>query len=165
MNFVSWFEIPAFDIHRAAAFYTAIYGFQMELSQNGDHTMALFPAETGVGGAIVAGPGSTPSAVGVLVYLNATMGLDVALARVEASGGRVVMPRSFISDEAGSFALIIDTEGNRIALHEPAVTGAAPIAPPADLPVNSTSVATTEQTVSSTKSKSKSGKRNTPKRH
>lgn len=119
MNVISWFEIPAFDIHRAATFYTAIHGFPMEISQNGDHTMALFPAESGVGGAIVAGPGSTPSDVGVLIYLDARDGLDAALAQVEPAGGRVVMRRSFISEQAGSFALIIDTEGNRIALHEP----------------------------------------------
>ncbi len=162
MNFVSWFEIPAFDIHRAAAFYTAIYGFQMELSQNGDHTMALFPAESGVGGAIVAGPGSTPSAVGVLVYLNATMGLDLALARVEAAGGRVVMPRSFISEEAGSFALIIDTEGNRLALHEPAVVMASPVGAHAAESAHATADVMAEGKPAT--AKPKSGKRNAAKR-
>lgn len=126
MNAISWFEIPAFDIHRASAFYTAIHGFPMEISQNGDHTMALFPAESGVGGAIVAGPGCTPSDVGVLIYLDVRHGLDAALAQVEPAGGRVVMMRSFISEQAGSFALIIDTEGNRIALHEPPPATEAP---------------------------------------
>jgi predicted enzyme related to lactoylglutathione lyase len=121
MNFVSWFEIPVYDIHRAATFYNALYGFQMELSQNGEHTMALFPPEAGVGGALVAGPGCVASDAGVLVYLNATVGLDIMLERVQLAGGRVLMPRSFISEETGSFALFIDSEGNRLALHEPPV--------------------------------------------
>lgn len=133
MNFVSWFEIPAYDIHRAAAFYNAVYGFQMELSQNGEHTMALFPPEAGVGGALVAGPGCVPSDTGIVIYLNATAGLDMMLTRVEMAGGRLLMPRSFISEEAGSFALFIDSEGNRLALHEPpAVTsGTGDVQPPA----------------------------------
>ena len=118
-----WFEIPVYDITRAAAFYNAIFGFEMELSQNGEHTMAFFP-RTGIGGALVAGPGCTPSDAGVLVYLNANGDLDGVLGRVEYAGGRVVMPRSFISEESGSFALFIDSEGNRLALHE----GPAPAA-------------------------------------
>lgn len=118
MNFVSWFEIPVYDIHRAAAFYGAIYGFQMETSHNGDYTMAFFPAGAGIGGALVAGPGCTPSDVGVLVYLNAGTAFDDMLARIDLSGGRVVMPRTFISEQSGSFAVFIDSEGNRLALHE-----------------------------------------------
>lgn len=129
MNFISWFEIPVYDIQRAATFYNTMYGFQMELSQNGEHTMALFPPEAGVGGALVAGPGCVPNDAGVLVYLNATVGLDVMLERVELAGGRVLMPRSFISEETGSFALFIDSEGNRLALHEPPVV-VARVAPP-----------------------------------
>ncbi len=135
MNFVNWFEIPVYDIRRAAAFYGAIYGFQMETSQNGEYTMALFPAGAGIGGALVAGPGCTPSDVGVLVYLNAGSDFDAILARVEMSGGRVVMPRTFISEQSGSFAVFIDSEGNRMALHEaPApVFDNEPIAAPAQL--------------------------------
>ncbi len=119
MNVVSWFEIPVYDIHRAAAFYGAIYGFQMETTHNGEYTMAFFPADSGTGGALVAGPGCTPSDVGVLVYLNAGADFDGILARVDMSGGRVVMPRTFISEQSGSFAVFIDSEGNRLALHEP----------------------------------------------
>ncbi len=127
MHFVNWFEIPVYDIRRAAAFYGAIYGFQMETSQNGEYAMALFPAGAGIGGALVAGPGCTPSDVGVLVYLNAGTDFDTMLARVEISGGRVVMPRTFISEQSGSFAVFIDSEGNRLALHEAPVPAPAPV--------------------------------------
>jgi predicted enzyme related to lactoylglutathione lyase len=143
MNFVSWFEIPVYDIHRASAFYNAIYGFQMETSQNGEHTMAFFPAGSGIGGALVAGPGCTPSDAGVLIYLNTGADLDGVLGRVEMAGGRIVMPRSFISEQAGSFALFIDSEGNRLALHEAPPSVVPPTAEPTTVPTAATTPPTT----------------------
>ena len=51
-DLVNWFEIPAYDIHRAATFYNAIYNMEMEIGYNGDYAMAFFPAVKGVGGAV-----------------------------------------------------------------------------------------------------------------
>lgn len=117
-NYISWFEVPVYDIHRAAAFYNAIYGIEMEISVNGDFAMAYFPADDGVGGALIAGPGCYPSDTGSLIYLNAGNDLDGVLGRVELAGGRVIMPRTLINAASGSFALFLDSEGNRLALHE-----------------------------------------------
>ncbi|MEZ4740029.1 MAG: VOC family protein [Flavobacteriales bacterium] len=117
-DFISWFEIPVYDIQRASAFYNGIYGMQMEISYNGDYAMAFFPTDSGVGGALVAGPGCIPNDTGVLIYLNAGNDLDSVLGRVELAGGRVIMTKTLISAESGYFALFIDSEGNRLALHE-----------------------------------------------
>lgn len=117
-NFVSWFEIPAFNIHRASAFYNAIYSMEMELNINGDYAMAFFPVAGGIGGALVSGPGCIPADTGALIYLNAGDDLDNVLGRVELAGGRVIMQKTLISQQAGSFALFLDSEGNRIALHQ-----------------------------------------------
>ena len=117
-DFISWFEIPVYNIHRAAAFYNAIYSIEMEINTNTEYAMAYFPADKGIGGALVAGPGCVPNATGTLIYMNAGNDLDSILGRVELAGGRVIMPRTVISDQAGSFALFIDSEGNRLALHE-----------------------------------------------
>ncbi len=126
-NYISWFEVPVYDIHRAAAFYNAIYGIEMEISVNGDFAMAYFPADDGVGGALIAGPGCYPSDTGSLIYLNAGNDLDGVLGRVELAGGRVIMPKTLINAASGSFALFLDSEGNRLALHEgPTRTTAAP---------------------------------------
>jgi uncharacterized protein len=117
-DFVSWFEIPVYDIHRAATFYNNIYNMEMEVAYNGDFAMAYFPADKGIGGALIAGPGCVPNATGVLIYLNAGNDLDSVLGRVELAGGRVIMPKTVISENSGNFALFIDSEGNRLALHE-----------------------------------------------
>lgn len=117
-DYVSWFEIPAYDITRATAFYNAIYNMEMEYQQNGDFHMAYFPAEKGIGGALIQGPGCYPNDTGVLIYLNAGNDIDSILGRIDLAGGRVIMPKTLISDASGYFALFIDSEGNRLALHE-----------------------------------------------
>lgn len=126
-EYVTWFEIPAFDMLRAKAFYDHVYGMTMETALVGEFAMAYFPTDSGVGGAVVQGPGCLPNDTGALLYLNAGADLDVLLERVQQAGGRVVMGRTLIGDGAGWFALIIDTEGNRLALHErPAAVKTAP---------------------------------------
>lgn len=117
-NIVTWFEIPAYDMDRAKAFYDHVYGISMEVSRNAEFAMAFFPHRDGVGGAVVQGPGCLPNDTGTLIYLNAGHDLDTLLARVVEAGGRVVMGRTPISADSGWFALFIDSEGNRLALHE-----------------------------------------------
>jgi uncharacterized protein len=129
-DFVSWFEIPVYDIHRAATFYNNIYNMEMEVGYNGDFAMAYFPADKGIGGALIAGPGCIPNATGVLIYLNAGNDLDSVLGRVELAGGRVIMPKTVISESSGNFALFIDSEGNRLALHEGPLRSAGPVSAP-----------------------------------
>jgi hypothetical protein len=36
---------------------------------------------------------------------------------VEAAGGKVLVPKTQISEDYGYMAMFLDTEGNRIALH------------------------------------------------
>jgi len=117
MQFINWFEIPVHDLSRSVAFFNHVYGIEMETMENGEYAMALFPVETGVGGALVMGQGSTPSETGVLIYLNASDDMTIMLGRIAEAGGRIIMEKTLINADAGFFALFIDTEGNRLALH------------------------------------------------
>lgn len=116
---LDWFEIPVSDLPRAQSFYESLLGFALRRETIGDSALAVFPyAETGVGGCLMAGPGTpTPSVNGTLVYLNAAPSLDAVLARVEAAGGRVTTPKVQLPGDMGVFAHVTDTEGNRIGLH------------------------------------------------
>ena len=114
---VIWFEIPAINFQQSVNFYNNILGIKMETNTDGNYAMAFFPADNGVGGAIVAGPGSTPGDSGPLIYLNAGDDLNKVLNRVESAGGRIVMTKTLISEESGHFAIFIDPEGNKLALH------------------------------------------------
>jgi predicted enzyme related to lactoylglutathione lyase len=116
-HYINWFEIPTYDFDRAVMFYNSIYGIDMETTSLNGYSMAFYPARNGIGGAVVSGEGCTPCATGPLIYLNAGKDLSPVLSRIEPSGGRVIMPKTLINEAAGYFALFIDTEGNRLALH------------------------------------------------
>jgi len=116
-NFISWFEIPAYNHYRSVAFYNYIYGIEITTVEINGLAMGFFPAESGIGGAIVTGPGCIPSEIGPLIYLNGGEDLNNVLCRINEAGGRVLMEKTYISESAGYFALFIDSEGNRLALH------------------------------------------------
>lgn len=116
-DYVSWFEIPALNLERAVNFYNYIFNIEMEKTKMNEYSMAFFPADKGIGGAVVEGTGCTPSQVGTLIYLNAGDDLNTVLSKVEAGGGRIIMAKTLIDEQSGNFALFIDTEGNKLALH------------------------------------------------
>jgi len=121
-NAISWFEIPTNDLARATKFYEAIFQTNLAPLDLPDIQMRMFPLEdmmTQVGGALVYSKGfHVPSATdGPLIYLNGNPDLQAVLDRVEAAGGKIMVPKTLISEEYGSMGVFIDTEGNRIGLH------------------------------------------------
>ncbi len=121
-NAISWFEIPAIDLGRAQKFYETIFNIQMIPFDTPNFQMRMFPVEdmmTGIGGAISKAEGFyKPSATdGPLVYLNGNPDLQNVLDKIEAAGGKIVVPKTQISPEYGYMAVFTDTEGNRVALH------------------------------------------------
>jgi len=117
-NMISWFEIPVSDFQRAKKFYETIFNVEMTTTEIQGYKMAFFPAFEGqVGGAICYGEGYIPSGAGSLLYLNANPDLNLVLDRATLIGGKIIVPKTLISEEAGYYAFLVDTEGNRIALH------------------------------------------------
>jgi predicted enzyme related to lactoylglutathione lyase len=121
-NVVGWIEIPAIDLDRAQKFYEEVLGLELERHTMGPLEMAWFPwIEDAVGS-----PASLvkmeefykPSTDGVLIYFTSPSGdVDNELARVEQAGGKLLRPKTHISDEHGYYGLLLDTEGNRMAFH------------------------------------------------
>lgn len=117
-NSLNWFEIPVTDFERARKFYSTIYDFEMPSTMMGEHQMGFFLVEQKhIGGAIVKGDGYVPSQTGTLVYLNGGTDLSNVLNKVETSGGKVVLQKTPITPDLGYFAIFIDTEGNKVAIH------------------------------------------------
>jgi len=119
-NALNWFEISVSDMNRAKKFYETVFGIEMQLQEMMGMQMAFFPAEDmngKVSGSLVQGPNHKPSMDGAKIYLNGNPDLANALAKVEAAGGKVIMPKTKISDEIGCMAFFIDTEVNNVALH------------------------------------------------
>ncbi len=120
-NAISWFEIPSTDLDRAAKFYETIFDTSLVPLDMPNIKMRMFPLEdmmTGVGGAIVnSGDFHIPSKTdGPLIYLNANPDVQNVLDKIEAAGGKVIVPKTGIG-EYGFMGVFIDTEGNRIAVH------------------------------------------------
>ncbi|MFH2056691.1 MAG: VOC family protein [bacterium] len=118
-NALNWFEIPVVDFDRARKFYGAIFATELKTFNVGPLQLASLPCGpgTGVGGALIKEEGVAPSAQGTVVYLNANPDLAPVLARVEAAGGKVLKPKTQVTEEIGYCAYFLDTEGNRVALH------------------------------------------------
>ena len=119
-NAISWFEIPTTDLDRATKFYETIFDITLTPLDTQEIKMRMFPLEDmmGVGGAIVDSGGfHRPSSTdGPLLYLNANPDVQNVLDKVEAAGGKIIIPKRSIG-QYGFMAAFIDTEGNRIALH------------------------------------------------
>ena len=117
---INWFEIPAQDFDRAVNFYRTVLDIELPVSNVGDTKMAFFSSEPlEVSGVIIEGDGAEPSSKGILLYLNGGEDLALPLSKIEEAGGTVILPKTKISDDVGCYALFIDSEGNRLALHSP----------------------------------------------
>lgn len=115
---INWFEIPAKNFERAKSFYETILGINM-IMHSPEMKYAMFPADMQhgeIGGGLVEEKGFEPSQAGSLIYLNGGDDLSVPLSKVEAAGGKVIIPKTSIGAN-GFMARFTDTEGNRIAFH------------------------------------------------
>jgi uncharacterized protein len=110
----AWFEVPTRDLDRATRFYEAVLGARLLREEMGPMAMAVFPHEKPhPSGALVRAEGYEPGARGTVVYLN-LQDIRPALARVKEAGGSILLPLTRLPDEAGVFAQIQDSEGNRV---------------------------------------------------
>ncbi|MDT7832970.1 VOC family protein [Flavobacteriaceae bacterium S356] len=124
VNMISWFEIPVNDMNRAKKFYEAVFQVPISINDFGGILMGWFPpaediTAPGISGSLVQHEEYVPSRThGPLVYFNSQSGdIDHELGRIEEAGGTILKPKILISNEVGYMAVIVDTEGNRIALY------------------------------------------------
>jgi uncharacterized protein len=96
---VVWFDLPVADLKRASRFYGAV----------------LEHGPSGNGGCLIPNAKDV-SAAGILVYMNVDGRIRDALRQAEKHGGRVVKAIESIGPH-GFRAILMDSEGNRIALH------------------------------------------------
>lgn len=116
-NQIVWCDIPVIDLDRAIKFYSAVLGKPVEKQSFPGMTFGLLPhAQDSVSGCLVEMKDRKPSQDGPQVYLNCEGRLDIAISQVELNGGKVVQPKHPIGPY-GFRAVVVDTEGNRIALH------------------------------------------------
>lgn len=119
LNAINWFEIPVKNFSRAKVFYEAVLGEAIQEMPHPQLKYGMFLADMqngGVGGGLVEGEGFEPSMTGALIYLNGGDDLSIPLSKVEAAGGKIILPKTSIGPN-GFMAYFVDTEGNKMALH------------------------------------------------
>ena len=116
-NQIVWCDIPVQDLERAIKFYSAVLGRDVKRHDFSGATAGILPHDDGeVGGCLLTCAEEKPGKDGVMIYLNASGRLDEAVAAVTANGGSVIKPKHTIGP-FGVRAIVIDSEGNRVALH------------------------------------------------
>ena len=116
-NSFVWVDIPVLKLDRAIRFYSAVIGMEVEKNEYPGMTIGTFPhKDNEVGGCLCLSDTVKPSTDGPLVYINAHGRLDEAIDAVAPSGGKVLLQKESIGPY-GFRAILLDTEGNRVALH------------------------------------------------
>lgn len=121
-NPVVHFEIPVSDMDRAVGFYETVFGMTLRREKVDGYDMAFFPrteGRAGASGALAKGDVYVPAKAGPVLYFDVA-DIDATLARATGAGAKILYPKRDIG-EAGYVAEIEDSEGNRIALSEPAL--------------------------------------------
>lgn len=117
---IGFFDIPADDVARAGKFYRSLLGWKIEpakdfpFPEHQRHTIVTGKPEEGAvsSGGLYKRHGPGP----ILLFAEVT-DIDAVLANVENLGGKITLPKGGI-EGVGFFAVIMDTEGNAIGLHQ-----------------------------------------------
>jgi predicted enzyme related to lactoylglutathione lyase len=115
MNRVVHFDMGVVDPQRAIEFYKNVFGWDAQKFGGQDYwLMTTGPAaQPGINGGIMVHQDAQPRTVNSIAVAS----VDEAGAKVEAHGGKIVVPKMAIPG-VGWLVYCQDTEGNLIGLHE-----------------------------------------------
>jgi predicted enzyme related to lactoylglutathione lyase len=112
-----WTDIPVTDLDRAITFYSAVLDAEVTKQSFPNYSFATLPhAGESPSGCLTPDAENAPSQKGPLIYLSVCGRLDDALAKALEQGGTILQEKHQIGPY-GFRGVILDSEGNRIALH------------------------------------------------
>ncbi|MCA9144840.1 MAG: VOC family protein [Planctomycetaceae bacterium] len=115
-NRAVWFDVPVADLDRATNFYAKVLAIGVSQEDFNGFKFSVLHHEDGNGGCLVPHADQITSTGGILLYLNANGRIRDAVAQVKEHGGKILEGVHSIGPH-GFRALILDSEGNRVALH------------------------------------------------
>jgi predicted enzyme related to lactoylglutathione lyase len=112
-----WVDIPVNELDRAMNFYKSVLKANLEKGPE-EMAFAVFEhSDSSMGGCFYESDEDKPlSQGGPLLYFNANGRLDEAALLAEKLGGKILKSKHAIGPH-GFRVILLDTEGNRIALH------------------------------------------------
>src|SRR5687768_5789099 len=103
-NLISIVEIPTVDFSRAVAFYQGILDISIEEIEMDGIQMGLFPNDgESVFVQLINGSEYKTSIDGTIVYLNGGDDLQKVANKIEANGGKIILPKTEIGPEMGFY--------------------------------------------------------------
>jgi predicted enzyme related to lactoylglutathione lyase len=106
-------ELPADDVNRAQAFYSAVFGWQFRPMEEIEGYVLYTAGPGELGGGIGKRGDSAADAVRNYITVDS---IEAALDAASANGGAIVVPKTDIG--IGWYAAITDTEGNELGLYK-----------------------------------------------
>ncbi len=121
MNTFCWIDIPVIELDRAIHFYSAVLNKPVEKITEHGFEFGLLPhTQDNVSGCLCVMENRKPSQNGPLVYLSVEGRLDRAIDEAKKQGSNILSPKEQIGPY-GHRAIILDSEGNALALYSKAV--------------------------------------------
>jgi predicted enzyme related to lactoylglutathione lyase len=120
-----WTDIPVTNLDRAIKFYSAVLGQEVSKMAEGGFEYGLLPHQEQNASCCLCvssdsvGNKNQPSQTGPLIYLSVEGRLNDAVKAARENGGKVLEEKQQIGPH-GVRAIIVDSEGNRLALHSSA---------------------------------------------
>ena len=115
-NRAVWFDIPVADLDRANTFYGGVLACTVDTMEHEGIKFSILEHNEGIGGCLVPKPYEVAASCGILLYMNVDGRIHDAMEHVGKLGGKVIEEVTSIGPY-GFRAVILDSEGNRIALH------------------------------------------------
>ena len=116
-NTVVWFDLPVANLERATKFYSAVLSKDLKITSEHGFSMTVFPHEDGeVAGCLHQAYDFVPNISDLLIYFDVEKKMNHAVLEVTKYGGKVLDPASAIGPW-GYRAIILDSEGNKVALY------------------------------------------------
>lgn len=116
-NIFCWIDIPVTDLDRAIGFYSAILEQDVQKQSHDGFEFGLLPhTDNNVSGCLAIMADRQPSRHGPLIYIQVEGRLAQAIAIAKKKGVEIIKDKELIGPY-GNRAIILDSEGNSIALY------------------------------------------------
>jgi len=135
MNLIRWIEIPAYNFKRAVSFYSYVFGLEIQIVSFNGIPHGIFPINSStLSGAIVKRDGMPMLNAGPVLFFS-VLSMEETVERILDSNGTIEkektlitnkpsdgigdepIPKTFIDNHRGFYALFRDSEGNKMALY------------------------------------------------